>query len=263
MKRLILAIALACAALLAGASTARAFIGGSGTDSSVLLLPGVCSVTGALCGPTFAPCPLSNPVPPAPAETCLGFSYSSTFTQNGTSGESSAVQSGFYECKAKSKLIPVVKNNEDTLLVLVNEDTSALCACIVLFDGHTTQVSIGLTDLPVNDVDEINLCVVTPAPPAGGVTGKVEVVTATGACAANPFTSFEGGAYAWIKDVVYKGTKANSNDPFSAKAVAIGKTELRVTPGGVESGSSFTAACAGAANFAVSNPSAYIENTLP
>jgi hypothetical protein len=249
MRRVTFGIVVACAALLVGTSAARAFVGGSGTDSSTLLLPGFCSVSGAPCGPGFGACP-------APPETCLGFTYSGSFTQDGTSGESSAVQSAFYECKQKSKT-PAVKTSEDTLLVLVNEHASTtLCACVVLFDGHGAAIAKGVTTLSGMDVDEINLCSLVGTIPAGGFTGSVEVVTVTGAC---PYTgSLQGGAYGWIKDVAYKGTKKDAVNPFSAAVQGLGKTELRVTPAGVESGSSYAAACAAAP---LIPSTAYAENT--
>lgn len=253
MKRLTLRIAVACAGLLVCAGAARAFIGGSGTDNSLLVV-GICSVSGLPCGPGFGPCPFAGPPTP---ETCMGSGYLSTFTQDGTSGESSAVQSAFYECKQKSKT-PVVKTSEDTLLVLVNEHASTtLCACVVLNDGHGAAIAKGVTTLSGMDVDEINLCSLVGAIPAGGFTGSVEVVTVTGAC---PYAgSLQGGAYGWIKDVAYTGTKKDAANPFSAAVKGLGKTELRVTPAGVESGSSYAAAC-GAAPLIPST--AYVENTF-
>jgi hypothetical protein len=269
MKRVILAIAVACAALLVGASVARAFVGGSGsgTDFSTAapagVVPpgaGVCSVSGAPCGFVgAAPCPFVGGVGAAP-ETCLLPNYASTltFTQDGTSGESSAVLSGFYECKQKSKT-PAVKTSEDTLLVLINGQVPALCACVVLYDGHETQLFAGLTDLKNSlgvDVDEINLCSLAGTIPAGGFTGSVQVVTYSGACSA--LGSTQGGAYGWIKDVAYTGKKKDPVNPFSASVRGVGKTELRVTPAGVLDGSGYLSIC-GAASLIPQ--SAYAENT--
>jgi len=265
MKRAIFASAFAAMVLSVSAGTAWAFIGGSGTDSSTMVLPGVCSVTGAPCGPGFGPCPFAGPPTP---ENCLGFAYSSTFTQNGTSGESSAVQSGPFECKVKTpKGTPAsqtVKVNEDSLLVLVNEHhTSTLCACVLLYDGQANLVTSVTTDLSGKDVDEINLCSVLAAVPfaipLGGLTGHVVVATSAGAC---PYSGIlQGGDYGWVKSVVYSGTKVNAADPFSVTNVrATHATQLRVTPQGVESGSSYAAKCTASL---AAPAAAYLENTSP
>lgn len=268
MRRISLSLFLTFAAFLVAPPGARAFIGGSGTGSDLsFAVPGpppppgsgICSVTGAPCGPPLPACPL------APGENCLLPSYGSslTFTQDGTSGESSAVQSGFYECKAKtSATAPApVKVNEDTLLVLVNEHAAAsICACIVQYDGTGVFLAANLTDLPGMDVDELALCSITPFGP-GGFTGHVKVITAPGICAGNPFSPLQGGAYAWIKDAAYKGTKKNPVDPFSAGNVTgVGKTELRVTPAGVDDGSAWAGTCSAAPIL----PAAfYVEATFP
>ena len=86
----------------------------------------------------------------------------------------SHVHSGFYECKnANAHRLSV---SEDTLLMLINEDTArSLCATIVLLDGNEHVVACGMAPLSPEDLDEINLCLMTEnlAPQAG----VVEVVT--------------------------------------------------------------------------------------
>lgn len=246
MRRCSLSLFLAVSLLLVAAVSARAFIGGSTTY-------GHCSATGVPCTTDpMCPCWIIGACGAGTQETCVANGVS------GSDGESSAVQSAFYECKNKS-IVPKVKSQEDTMLMLVNEHTIPLCACIVLYDGASGFITSGITDLAVNDVDEINICALTGYL-AGGLTGKVEVVTASGFC---PWSGiFQGGAYGWIKDVIYKGSKyaGNPNDPFSATVSGVGKTELRVTPRGVEDGSSFAGICAVAPFLA---PPVYIENTFP
>jgi hypothetical protein len=151
----------------------------------------------------------------------------------------SHVQSGFYECKDEK--IHNLSVSEDTLLMLINEDTAQhLCATIVMLDGNENVVACGIAPLSPEDLDEINLCLMTDnlAPQAG----VVEVVTTAwlpGIPGAAPMTCppdeempmFRAGAYAWVKDVIYKGKKKKPENPFSATQVnGIGKTPLRLTP---------------------------------
>ncbi len=255
MKKSILALLIVCAVVVAAGGRAEAFIGGTFVDPATGSY-GHCSLTGAPCPFDFAcPCFGIGTCGPGVFETCVADRV------HGTDGESSAVQSGAYECKLKNSGPPPVKMNEDTALVLKNEHVATtLCACVILHDGQENFLVAGVTELSGNDVDEVNLCSLIAPPPAGGLSGGVKVVTAPGICAGNPFTTFQGGAYGWTKAVVYKGTKKNPTDPFSANVVATDKTELRVTPGGVDDGTAWTATCSAALPLPAP---AYLENTLP
>jgi hypothetical protein len=154
----------------------------------------------------------------------------------GTDGEASPVQSGFYECRVAGRVPPSSRWGEDTLLPLVNESmTETLCACILIVDGNQNIVFAGLTDLAPLDNDTVNLCALVNNLPAAGVVEVVTSLEAGGApaCADFATAAHQGGAYGWIKNVTYRGRKRVFVDPFSANVLAVAKTELRITPRGV------------------------------
>jgi len=237
---------LSVATLLFGSTvclgTAHGFIGGT---SEATPTGGICSpVSGLACDPNL---PAASSCPPG--ELCIPI----RFEQDGTTGEASAVQSAAYDCKERgsTRNCPFCSTNEDSLLVLVNEHSAAnyLCACVILFDGHENIIGAGVTLLSERDNDTINLC--TALSTVFGATGAakpqsgtVEVVTtnvtALPAACGNPAIPQgppQGGAYAWIKNVMYKGNptqKTIQADPYTSNnAMGVAKSDLRITPKGV------------------------------
>jgi hypothetical protein len=119
-----------------------------------------------------------------------------------SSGEVSPLQSCFYECK--QAYLPTRLGIrgfvfEDTLLMLVNESPfEFLDAQVLLMDGNETPRAAFRTQLSPEDLDEVNICRTFEragiVPPPAGV---IEILT-TATITSLP----EGGAYAWIKEVL-------------------------------------------------------------
>jgi len=162
-------------------------------------------------------------------------------------GEASPVLAGIYGCREKGgEDSPTAKVGEDTLLILHNPTNDTMCACVRMITGNYSAgesvgfaVAGGLTDLSRDDVDVINLCEMMESDSgavhdSGGPrhpTGAIEVVLSQGDCMGTPRTA-DGGPHGWTKLVTYKGRKRVDTDPFSAKVLGSGLTELREVPPG-------------------------------
>ncbi len=122
-----------------------------------------------------------------------------------SSGEVSAVQSCFYECKQKQTPFDAADDSlvlkgvalEDTLLVLANEaPLEALIALVGIFDGNQNLRGVFKTHLSPMDLDVINVCRTLEragiVPPQAGL---LEIVTVDSQSVP------EGGAYAWVKEL--------------------------------------------------------------
>lgn len=190
----------------------------------------------------------------------------------------------------KGTTTPSAIVGQDSLLSLVNQNPYApICACIALLNSHEQLSAVGLVPLSGLDNDTINLCTMLDGSPVpgGGVylqattgrfptaaataSGIVQVTTFLSIDLVNPCDSFAmlagpiGGAYGSIRDVVYRGKKKASADPYSAPVLATGRTELRVTASDITSSGlvfDFCLDAAGTALVAKVPASAYVDGTF-
>ena len=183
------------------------------------------------------------------------------------------VETGFYECSslgvgnvnvtANGPVVDSFIPSTDTLLILENSSqTAPTCACFVVYDAHQNRIGAFLTNLSPQDNDTYDVCSLANPRVAQPLfttvtsqTGTIEVITANGSCARNPFagTSFSGPSFSattasWVKLVSPLGAPFvvtfATPSVMTLGPVNLSPVDLKVVDTSINNGSALASICA-------------------